>query len=138
MFLEFHPIVWSLQADGLTGDCYFQPGGQDGQEFTATPLSEVGGVRDYIGPALAPSGFIEQPEFKNPEPAVSYQWTVADILQAIIDAGLSVIHVREYPYANGCEFFEGMKALPGRRYALPEHWPSMPLMLGIQAQTGSD
>jgi hypothetical protein len=41
--------------------------------------------------------------------------------------------VKEYPYSNGCQLFEGMVALPGRRYAWPKNVASMPLMLGIRA-----
>ncbi|MBK8009953.1 MAG: class I SAM-dependent methyltransferase [Deltaproteobacteria bacterium] len=123
VLVEFHPIVWSLRADGLRGDPY----------FIDAPITERAGVGDYVNAALAPSGFEPQPIFENPVPAVSFQWTLADILQAVIDAGLQITHVREYPHANGCEPFEGMRALAGRRYVMPADMPSMPLMLGLAA-----
>ena len=123
VLLEFHPLVWSLGPDGLTGDPY----------FVAGPLNEAG-VRDYVGPGLAPSGFTAGVQgFENPERSFGFQWTVAQILQATVDAGLSVDRVHEYPYANGCELFAGMRPLPGRRYTMPADAPSMPLMLGLVA-----
>lgn len=124
VLLEFHPLVWSLGASGLTGDPY----------FVEEALDEDG-VRDYVGPGLAPSGFDPgtQP-FTNPERSYGFQWTVAQIIQAVADAGLRVEQVREYPYANGCELFEGMRPVPGRRYAMPEGAPSMPLMFGLVAR----
>ena len=124
--LEFHPLVWSLGPGGaLTGDPY----------FIEAPLREAGGVNDYVREALAPSGFLAgDAGFENPEPAFSFQWTVADIVQALLDAGLRLERLREYPYANGCVLFEGMRALPGRRYAMPEGTPALPLMLGLVAR----
>ena len=122
ILLEFHPLVWSL---GPKPDSYFVSG----------VIDEAGGVNDYVGEGLAPSGFAEGPTaFANPEPAHSFQWTVAAIVQAIVDAGLVLETLREYPYANGCELFEGMRALEGRRYALPEGQPELPLMLGLSAR----
>jgi SAM-dependent methyltransferase len=124
VLLEFHPLVWSVRADGLTGDPYFIDG----------PIHERGGVNDYVGEALAPSGFLAgEAEFRNPEPAYSFQWTVAQILQALIDAGLTIDAVREYPHANGCELFDGMKRIEGDRFVLPDPLPAIPLMLGVRA-----
>lgn len=122
--LEFHPVIWSITNNGLDGDPY----------FTRDPLPEEKGVRDYVGKSLAPSGFVEsKQEFANPEPAYGFQWTVADILQAVIDAGLQPTKVREYPYANGCVIFDGMKPLENRRYTVPDGMASMPLMFGLVA-----
>ena len=90
---------------------------------------------DYVGTALAPSGYVAgDGDFANPEPAIGHQWKVADILQAMIDADLRLRVVREYPHTNGCEVFEGMKPLEGRRYTVPDGAPAMPLMLGLVAQ----
>ncbi len=124
VLLEFHPVIWSITANGLDGDPY----------FTGEPLPSEQGVRDYVGANLAPSGFVESDDaFENPEPAYGFQWTDADILQAVIDAGLQPTTVREYPYANGCEVFEGMKPIENRRYTVPEGMVSMPLMFGMVA-----
>ncbi len=126
VLLEFHPLVWSLGPGGaLTGDPY----------FIEAPLEEAGGVNDYVREGLAPSGFeVGSEDFTNPEPAYSFQWTVGEIVGALIGAGLRIERLREYPYANGCVLFEGMRALPGRRYAMPEGKPALPLMLGVVAR----
>ncbi len=128
VLLEFHPLVWSLCPDP---DSYFHAG----------VIAESGGVNDYVGEGLSPSGYEQgvgpTGSFANPEPAHTYQWTVANIVQATIDAGLQIETLREYPYANGCRLFEGMRELPGRRYAMPEGAPDMPLMLGLVARRPS-
>lgn len=124
VLLEFHPLVWSLDQNGLNGDSYFLDG----------VIEEKGGVNDYVGEALSPSGYVEgQPEFENPEPAHSFQWTTADIVNAMVAAGLEIEGLREYPHANGCELFDGMRRIEGNRYALPEGMASIPLMLGVCA-----
>ena len=123
VLLEFHPIVWSL---GPEPDSYFLPG----------VIDEAEGVTDYVGSTLARSeaaSVEEASPFANPEPAHSFQWTVAMILQAVVDAGLRLEKVREYPYANGCALFEGMRELEGRRFVLPEDRPEFPLMFGLSA-----
>lgn len=128
VLLEFHPLIWSIGERGFSQDSYFLTG----------PIREAGGVNDYVGrsgPGLAPMGFDPGvTAFTNPEPCVSFQWTVADIVRATIAAGLSLRDLREYPYANGCVIQPNARALPGRRYAMPEGAPDLPLMLGIVAQ----
>lgn len=124
VFLEFHPLVWSYTKDGTLGDSY----------FISEAIREDGGVNDYVETQLAPSGF--EPgvrDFRNPERAVSFQWTVAQIVQSLIDAGMRLDVLREYPYANGCRVFDGMTELPDRRFGMPEGMPTMPLMLGLVA-----
>lgn len=129
ILLEFHPIIWSLSADGRLTDSYFMP----------SPIEESAGVSDYVGPGLAPSGFESgDSKFENPEPAHAFQWTVADIVQSLIKAGLRIETMQEYPYANGCEVIPGMRAIPGQRFALANDLPTMPLMLGLTAQPISE
>jgi len=124
VLLEFHPLVWSYGAGGALAEPYFLDGALDED-----------GVRDYVGEDLAPSGFLEgQRDFANPERSFGFQWTVAQILQAVVDAGLAIETVREYPYANGCQLFEGMTKLEGRRFAMPAGAPAMPLMFGLVAR----
>ncbi len=81
------------------------------------------------------SGFAKGIEdYKNPETAICYQHTTADIVNAVSKAGLRIDRLIEYPYANGCEIFEGMERLSGNRYGMPSGTPAMPLMLGLCAQ----
>lgn len=124
VLLEFHPLVWSYGVGGALAEPYFLDGALDED-----------GVRDYVGEGLAPSGYLPGAvDFVNPERSFGFQWTVAQILQAAVDAGLRIETVREYPYANGCRLFEGMTELEGRRFAMPAGAPAMPLMFGLVAR----
>jgi SAM-dependent methyltransferase len=129
VFLEFHPLAWSFTKEWrATGDPYFAEG---------RPFVEV--VNDYVassGAALAPSGFVEgvkPSEYVNPHKAHGYQHTVADILQDVVDAGLRVEVVREWPYSNGCKMNEGLVDIGNNRFA-PPPGVSLPLMLGVTAR----
>lgn len=127
VLFEFHPLCWSFDREGKVIESYFIDG----------PIPERGGVNDYVGKSrgeLSPSG--QAPGmmgFENPEPASSFQHTVAQTVQVLADAGLFIEQLREYPYANGCLLFEGMEPLPGRRFGMPKGVPAMPLMLGVVA-----
>lgn len=127
VLLEFHPLCWSFDREGRLIEPYFIDG----------PIDERGGVNDYVGKSaasLAPMGKAPGIQaFENPEPAKAFQYTVAQTLQVLANAGLFIEQVREYPYANGCLLFEGMESLPGRRYGMPPGVPAMPLMLGVVA-----
>ena len=136
VLLEFHPLAWSFGENAsLTGDPYFGPARAGG----TTGVISWAGVPDYVaqsGDGLIPDGmeFAEgESAFANPEPAVEFTHTTADIVSAIAGAGLHVEQMREYPYSNGCQLFAGMRRLPGRRYTMPAGMPSMPLMLSIVA-----
>ncbi len=126
--LEFHPAAWSYDAQGRAVEPYFIEG----------PIEEREGVRDYVGRSgddLLPMGRAEQgvPGFENPEPAFAFQYTVGQLVTALADASLFIERLSEYPYANGCMLFEGMRALGDRRYGMPEGAADMPLMLGVVA-----
>jgi SAM-dependent methyltransferase len=127
VLFEFHPLCWSFDREGKVVESYFIDG----------PIPERGGVNDYVGrseASLTPSGKAPGVQgFENPEPAASFQHTVAQTVQAMADAGLFIEQLREYPYANGCLLFDGMEPLPGERFGMPKGVPAMPLMLGIVA-----
>ena len=127
VLFEFHPLCWSFDGEGKVIESY----------FIDTPIPERGGVNDYVGKSrgvLSPSGQAPGVQgFENPEAATCYQYTVAQTVQVLADAGLFIEQLREYPYANGCLLFEGMEPLPGRRFGMPKGIPAMPLMLGVVA-----
>jgi len=54
-------------------------------------------------------------------------------LHAVLGAGLHLEQVREWPYANGFQPFKKMRELPGRRFAVADGLPELPLMLGLSA-----
>lgn len=126
VYVEFHPLVWSFGAElRLTGDDY----------FSRAPF--VDPVGDYVaasGTALAAEHDAPAPG-RNDEPAVSWQWTLADVVDAIVGAGLELEHLREYPHANGCRVIDGLVAEPGtRRWIWPPGVARLPLMFGIAAR----
>jgi len=127
--VEFHPFVmvfdwdWSLKFSYFGGD---------------KPYTFENGIGDYVamsGPALAPSGYLEGVQnFVNPHRGHEFPWGVGEVVSALIDAGLTLTTLREYPYMNGGKLFERMRELPGGRMYPPEGFPSLPLMYGLAAE----
>lgn len=128
--LDFHPLVWSFDEELHLKDPYFAKG-----HVFSDP------VRDYVGAsggALAPSGLVasegdEAAVFVNPHKAHSYQHPLGDQLTAMLEAGLSITTVREYPYSNGCRLNPALVEREGRRFTTPDGVPDLPLMLGVVA-----
>lgn len=128
--LEFHPLVWSFDEALHLKDPYFAPG-----HVFSEPVSDYVGAS---GGALSPSGHgasegDEGAAFFNPHKAHSYQHPVGEQLTALIEAGLSITTVREYPYANGCRVNGALVEREGRRFTTPDGVPDLPLMLGVVA-----
>jgi SAM-dependent methyltransferase len=127
--VEFHPLIavftdeWSVKFD------YFS----DGQA-----ISFENGIGDYVamsGEALAPSGYLEGVQnFVNPHRGHEFQWSVGEVVSALIDAGLALTALREYPYMNGGKLLAGMRETPDHRMFPPEGMPSLPLMYGLSAE----
>jgi SAM-dependent methyltransferase len=95
------------------------------------------GVGDYVGESeggLTPAGFEEGVrDFENPHGCHLFLWGLGEVVTALAGAGLRIVALEEYPYANGERPFFGMRELPGRRMAPPEGVPAVPLMYGIRA-----
>ena len=127
--VEFHPFSMVFDEKWAPAYSYFGSG---------EAMSYDSGIGDYVamsGPALAPSGYLEGIEdFKNPHPGHEFIWTIADILTAVLDAGLTLTVFREYRYANGARLFAGMRELPGGRMIPPEGVGDVPLMYGLAAE----
>jgi SAM-dependent methyltransferase len=130
--VEFHPLAWSFDAQWQRADPYFAPG----RAFTEP-------VTDYVGQsggALAPSGFVDVALPPNKTPAHAFQHTVADVVQGLVDAGLAIEALREWPYSNGCRVHEGLVDVGANRFAAPPgprgEW-NLPLMLGVAARRGA-
>ncbi len=73
-------------------------------------------------------------DFVNPHPCNEWVWTIGDILESIMAAGLTVRKFREYPYSNGAKLMNDMIEKPGRRMVPPDRLPSLPLMYGLVAE----
>ena len=126
VLVEFHPVMFIFNWDWQIEDPYFGMG---------NPVSLEHGIGDYValaGPALTPSGWEEGTTgFVNPHPGHEFQWTTAEVIQALIDAGLQLRTFREYPFMNGAKLFNDMRDVEGGRTVPPERLPSLPLMFGI-------
>ena len=129
VLVDFHPFSLVFEWDWTLKYPYFNEG---------EPTAYDPGIGDYVaesGPVLAPSGYLEGVvDFKNPHPGYEFDWTIADILGALLGAGLSITAYREYPYANGARLFGGIRELPGGRMVPPEGIPALPLMYGLSAE----
>jgi SAM-dependent methyltransferase len=129
VLVEFHPFAMTLDDSWNLAFDYFGAG---------QPRTFADGIGDYVadsGAALAPSGYLEGvKDFKNPHPTYQFSWGIGDIVTALIEAGLAITVLREYPYANGCQQFDGMREIEGQRMIPPEDMPNVPLMYGIAAR----
>ena len=96
------------------------------------------GVGDYVavtGGELA-SGSVQErvQNFHNPHPVHEFSWSLADVVTALIDAGLTLETLREYPYCNGFRPMQDMVALPGKRFTVAEGKASVPCMFAVAAR----
>ncbi|MFN8377684.1 MAG: class I SAM-dependent methyltransferase [Anaerolineae bacterium] len=127
--VEYHPVFhmfeegWVLAYPGLGG----------------TPHRFETGVVDYLAEAGdTPSGFeAGVVEFRNPYATFEHNWGVGDIVGALLDTGLRLTSLREYPYSNGLKRYD-MRPLPSLRFAMPEGMPDIPLMLSFVAEKPGD
>lgn len=126
VLVEFHPAA-TMFDERMRLTYPYSSGGE--------PIVTETGVGDYVrdSPAgLAPSGYVEgMCEFSNPHRSFDFQWGVYEVAQALIDAGLRIERLREWPYGNGWNPFHGMREEPGRRFRVPAGVPDLPLMYGI-------
>ncbi|MGF1503963.1 MAG: class I SAM-dependent methyltransferase [Anaerolineae bacterium] len=127
--IEFHPVMGMFTDEGfqLEGDAL---GG------THTIWDEGGG--DYVAATGdVDAHFPYEPgmtDFTNPHRAHEWMWGIGDVIGAVLAAGLTLRHFTEYPYSNGFRRFPQMRALPGRRFAMPEDLPAIPMMYSLVAE----
>jgi SAM-dependent methyltransferase len=128
VLVEFHPIVGVFEWDWSLRYPYFADG---------EPLVFEHGIGDYValsGEALAPSGYLAGVEdFVNPHPGHEFQWGIGEVVTALLDGGLVMTALREYPYMNGARLLDRMRELPAKRVVQPEELPNLPLMYGLVA-----
>lgn len=122
--LEFHPALMMFEQDWSLKYSY----------FAGPAITHPEGVSDYVGPDLAPSGYAPTDAFENGAPCHEFAWSIADLVTAVLQAGLVLERLVEYPYANGWNAFERMQPLGDRRYGPPAEMPAMPMMLGLSAR----
>ena len=126
--VEFHPVATLFDEKLVRTRPYFGDGAGE----------RLPGIGDYValsGAALVPSGFHEGVrDFVNPHESHEFTWSLADVLGALLGAGLDLEAFHEWPYTNGCKWFDSMELRPGNRWVLPAGQPSLPLMFGLRAR----
>ncbi len=132
VLVEFHPAAMMFEEDWTVGYPYADGG---------RPHRVDDGVGDYVaqsGDGLAPSGLqredAEGEPFRNDEACWEFFWSPLDVVGALVEAGLKLRTVREYPHVNGCRIWNDMQELPGRRYLPPAERVGVPMMYGIAAE----
>ncbi len=129
VLVDFHPALvmfdeeWYLKYDYMGGSCIeFESGIGDYVALTGE-AAEIGELKTGVE------------NFHNPYPGVEYIWGLAEVVMALIEAGLTLTHLREYEYSNGFKPMPDMRELGGRRYGLAHHLPSnLPLMYSLVAE----
>lgn len=96
------------------------------------------GVGDYVAETGGElhSGSVHEgvQNFHNPHPVHEFSWPLADIVTALIEGGLTLETLREYPYCNGFRPMPDMIELSGNRFTMAEGKVSVPCMFAIGAR----
>jgi SAM-dependent methyltransferase len=128
VLVEFHPFALMLDEQGRFAYPYTSSG---------VARTEAGGVGDYVGlsgSALSPSGWEDgEHNFVNVEASHEFQWSLADVVAAVLRAGLRLEQLHEWPYANGWQPLAAMRDLGAGRFAAPATHDTLPLMFGLSA-----
>lgn len=129
VLVEFHPAAMMLGQDLRPRWPYSSGGG---------PIQSPEGVGDYVagsGDGLLHGARYEpgMEDFQNPQPSWEFAWGIADVVGALLDAGLTLEALREWPFSNGCVLFPEMRR-EGRRFHAPPGIPDLPLMFGVAAR----
>ncbi|MCC5637438.1 class I SAM-dependent methyltransferase [Nostoc sp. CHAB 5844] len=128
VLIEFHPVAMMFDSDWSHKFPYFREG---------QPLTWEEGISDYVAASSEGLTLSEYEtgieNFQNPYRSHEFQWSISEIVTALLQAGLSLEVLQEYPYSNGCKLFERMREATGRRWIPPDDVPNLPLMYGIVA-----
>lgn len=114
VMIDFHPLMGMYEIDWALAYDYM--GGR---------RVDSGGVGDYVGDDY-------EGAFQNPHRAYEFCWGMADIIGALLNAGLTLSHLKEYDYINGWQRFPEMRG-EGRKWYLPDDKPKMGMMFSIIA-----
>ena len=121
VYVEFHPLVWSLDGTSLSKDDYFE----------TRPFRSP--VSDYVKESGTGLGAIELgPTVENTISATSYQYPVSTIITALARAGLRLERFEEYPHCNGCKLNTSLELDADRRWKFPDGHTRVPMMFGIE------
>ena len=130
--VDFHP-VWLMLDDDWTLKAPYSRFGP------ARPTTYPDGIGDYVAMEMQttePGKLLPGvQDFQNPHPVHEFAWGIGDIVTALLDAGLLLTTLREYPYTNSAHF-PAMNVQGEGRFVPPEGVPAIPLMYGITARNG--
>lgn len=123
VLVEFHPVAFCFDEQRRVVWPYF--GAAAGEA-----IDEPDGVGDYVersGEGLTPMGQVAHDEaFLNPHPSHGFAWSIADAVTALVEAGLVLERLHEWPWSNGCRFFDDQVFEPDtRRWLDPRNMPNM-------------
>lgn len=131
VLVEFHPSLQALEADWTPR--YAAMGGK--------PEIWDEGIGDYVGFMVESAAASEDADpasvttgFENPERTIEYGWAVSEVVTALLDAGLVLRTLREYPYSVGYVPFHGFKPIADNRYTTPDDRPTIPMMYAVVAE----
>ncbi|MBD2021592.1 methyltransferase domain-containing protein, partial [Leptolyngbya sp. FACHB-36] len=125
VLVDFHPVALAFDENLQYAFSY----------FSDEPLTVEDGISDYVAASkteLVPWGYEPGIEnFRNSHRSHEFAWGLGQVVTALLQAGLTLHALYEYPYSNGCKLFEQMREGPGRRLFPPQGVPNLPLMYGI-------
>lgn len=128
--VDFHP-AWLMLGDDWTLEYPYSGFGEP--KVVTSPE----GIGDYVAMELRTARPDEAlagvRDFRNPHPVHDFMWGIGDIVTVLLDAGLTLTGLREYPYANSAHF-PAMRTTAEGRFVPPEGVPPIPLMYGIAAR----
>jgi len=132
VMVEFHPFAMTLDEHWTHKFPYCRGGQVQNWE------EGIGDYVAYSGAALTPSGYVAGvKDFKNPYRSHEFLWGIGEVVTALLEAGLTITALQEYPYSNGCMQFERMRETAGGRMIPPEDVPNLPLLYGLAARKAS-
>jgi SAM-dependent methyltransferase len=127
--VEFHPVEMMFDEDIRHVWPYSTSGGP--------PMTWDDGISDYVaepGPRDSWYRWLDGvQDFSNPQIAHEFHWGTAEIITALLDAGLVLESFREYDYVVH-KIFHEMRELSDGVWTLPDGVPRFPLMYSITAR----
>lgn len=124
VLVEYHPAALVFDHEWQASNPYSSNG---------KAVVDVG-VPDYVGmsgAALVPWGFQEGvKDFRGKCETCEYYWSLSDIMNAALNADLTLTQLEEYPFCNGAPLFEDMEEKDGRWYPTSGR-PQVPMMFGV-------
>ena len=128
VLIDYHPVARMFDWDLERRSSYFTNG---------EPIIFRQGLGDYValsGQGLPGMAYAQGvTHFKNPCPMYQFLWGMGEIVTALLSGGLTLTSLKEYPYCNNFNPFEGMYCF-GPRWYLPADQLSVPLMFSITAR----